>query len=345
MHTFTVDYSKDRPDPRTWVNRGYFAHSLPRLIPLCQLFGHKPVVDGYDSNYGTRDRARWVACDRCGVRPEPQGVLDADTWQLGQPYTGPFNPGQPMSPTVRKQLAARGHDAGIRQPGAWPARPEGAIGCQLVIGRSPTLGFGFKVGNAGSEHVLSAHIGLGPLGALYVHTECFGTFLQRRLNPTGFHSRVVDLSFHHGRVWWSLWARRNEHRAKDPRWMSGNANINPAHYLLGPRTNTVLDRTEKTPATVHLLDGTQHAVTVRMEKWQQCRPRGRRKTFWAVDWDCPTGIPIRNHAWKGYETYGGHFPAPDGLTDADGWAEEAARLVAESCMRSRDRYGYRAPAA
>lgn len=345
MHTFTVDYSTDRPDPRVLVNRGYFASSLPRLIPLCRLRGHKPVVDGYDSAYGNQERARWVACRRCGVRPEPQGYLDPDTWNIGQPYAGPFNPGQPTSETVRKQLAVRGLDEGIRQPGAWPPSPTGSLGAQVIIGRSQTYGAGFKVGTAGSEHVLAAHIGLGPLGALFLHTEQFGAAVQRRLNPTGYESRVVDVAFHNGRVWWNLWARRNERNASDPRWMNGSANIHPAHYLLGPRTNTVLEKTDKTPATVHMPDGTAYDVTVRLEKWQHGRQRGRKTTSWSLDWDCPAGIPVRNHSWKGDEALSGHLPFPDEAAGTPQWTEVACALIAESCARDRAHYNYRAPSA
>lgn len=343
MHAFTHDCRKDRPDPRVWVHRTFHALALPRLIPVCRTFGHKPVVDGYDAQYGTRERSRWVACGRCGVRPEPQGLLDPDQWDLGQRYTGPFHPGQPTSPEVRKQLAVRGHDAGIRHPGAWPARPEGGIGAELVIGRAHTIGAGLKVGNQGSEHTLAAHVCLGPLGALFLWTEDYGTWLQRRLNPVGYESRVIDLSFHHGRVWWQLWARRNEHRATDPWWMSVSLNINPAHYLLGARINQLVDSTEKAPTTVELPDGTSYPVTVRLEKWQSGRPRGRKKYRWTLDWESRPGIPIRNEAWKGDETYGGHWQVPADVVDDPQWLEAAARSIADKCMADRERYSYRTP--
>lgn len=345
MYVHTVDYDKDRPDPKVLLHRGYFANGLPRLMPLCRAFGHKPVVDGYDSKYGDRDRARWIACDRCGVRPDPQGFLDPDEWDVGQPCTGPFSPGQPMSPTVRKQLLRTGNDAGIRQPGAWPTRPEGAIGAELVIGRSRSIGIGFKVGNAGSEQPLAAHIGLGRLGALYVHTERHGRGIQRRLNPTGFESRETEIDFHHGRVWWNVWAPRDEHKASDPKWMRGNANINPAHYLLGPRKGEIIDRTDKEPTTVHMPDGTTYDVTVQLEKWQRGRPRGKKTIHWTLTWDCGPGIPVRNHDWKGDEYFGGNMPFPTATAGAHQWVQAAAALIAEHCAADRARYNYRAPAA
>ncbi|MEU6979674.1 hypothetical protein [Streptomyces sp. NPDC046371] len=340
MYRHTVDYSQDRPDRRVLLNRGFFLGDLPRLVPLCRARGHKPVVDGYDSQYGDRERSRWVICDRCGVRPEPQGHLDADLWNIGQPYTGPFNPSQPTSPTVRRQLVARGFfDEGIRLPGSWPNRPTGGLGAQLIIGRSRTVGAGVKVGNAGSEQTLAAHLGLGPLGALFLHTERHGTVLQRRLNPTGYDSRIVDAAFHHGKVWWSLWARRDEHRSTDPIWQRGSANINPAHYLLGERIAEVLEET-KADGTVYLPDGTSYPVTLRLEKWQRGRRRGRKFTNWSLVWDCPGGIPVRNHSWKGDNTLGGSLPIQSDAADSPQWAAVACALIAASCADDRARYGY-----
>lgn len=348
MHTHTVDYDKDRPDPKVLLNRGYFAHGLPRLMPLCRAFGHKPVVDGYDSKYGDKERVRWVACSRCGVRPEPQGFLDPDDWQIGHRYAGRFTATTPPAPstTLVKQLARKQMPIPRpKVPGPWPARPEGSLGAQLVIGRSRSVGVGFKVGNAGSEQPLAAHIGLGRLGALYVHTERHGRGIQRLLNPTGFESRETGVSFHNGRVWWNVWAPRDEHKASDPKWMRGNANINPAHYLLGPRKGEVIDRTDKEPATVHMPDGTTYDVTVQLEKWQRGRPRGKKTIHWTLCWDCGPGIPVRNHDWKGDEYFGGSFPFPAATAGTHQWVQAAAALIAEHCAADRARYNYRAPAA
>src|SRR3954469_3892605 len=103
MRTYSVDYSNDRPDPRCLINRGFWVHDVPRLIPLCRLFGHKPVVDG-TKGVGTSEPSRWVACDRCGLRTQPQGCLDPGQWNIGDPYTGPLHPQPELSYQVRKQL-------------------------------------------------------------------------------------------------------------------------------------------------------------------------------------------------------------------------------------------------
>lgn len=346
MHFFIIDRAKDRPDPRVLLHRSYYANSMPRLMLLCRLLGHKPVVDGYDSQYGPeeRRRAQWVCCDRCGVRPDPQGHLDPDTWRLGQPYTGPASTARRMSPTVVRQLARRGvTPTASTEPGPWPAQPEGGLGAELVIGRSPSLGFDIKVGNSGSENVLAGHIGLGPLGALYVHTERYGTWLQRRLNPVGYESREIGFDIHHGCLYWKVWARRDEHRASDPKWMSGSASVDPRDYFLGAARNHKVSETDKVPAVVHMPEGDTHQVTVHLEQWETRRPRGRATPYWRAQWDCTAGIPVRNHDWKGDETYSCSWQIKGVTPDNPRWPHVLAAAAAEQCSRDRARYGYRAP--
>ncbi|MFC9736131.1 hypothetical protein ACFWG5_34875 [Streptomyces hydrogenans] len=341
MYLHTVDRSKDRPDRRVLLHRSFYLNETPRLALRCRLRGHRPVVDGHDSQYGNRDRPRWVVCDRCGVRPDPQGHLDPDLWNVGQPYTGPFNPIQPMSPIVRKQLLARGFDEGIRLPGAWPEKSTGTLSAELVIGRSRAAGINLTIGSAGAEHPLSGRIGLGLLGALYLSTERHGAGIQRCLNPTGYQNRTLSFDVHNGRAWWRVWAREDESRSTDPKWMDGSVNINPAHYLLGARTSEIINETCAT-GTVRLPGDTTHDVQLRLEERRHGRPRGRKRTVWMLDWDCPAGIPIRNDSWKGDNVYGGAFRFPTENVEAEDWAEAACTLIAESCLQDRERYGYRA---
>lgn len=348
MHRFTVDYSKGRPRPRVLMNRGFFLNGLPRLILLCRLTGHRPVVDGYDSQYGD-DRARWVICDRCGIRPEPQGSLDPDTWNLGQPYTGEFNHAKPLSPMVRKQLDRQGlTPRGAGLPGSWPANPTSDIGSQVIIGRSSGLGVGVKVGSNSSEQCLAANLRLGPIGAVYVHTEDHGRVIQRRLNSSpdlSSESREIGLGFNRGRLSWTLWAPRNEWKPSDPKWMRGSIPIDPRHYILGPVTNERVHSTDKVPAIVHMPDGDSYDVTVRLEQWAIGRKRGRTQERWTVDWDCKDGIPIRNNSWKGDEALGGNFPI-DGITpDNPQWPQVVCAAIAQHCTEDRARYNYQPTSA
>jgi hypothetical protein len=287
-----------------------------------------------------------VACDRCGMRANPQGNLDPDQWDIGQPYTGPLTPTKPLVETVVKQLARRGiKPAQAGQPGPFPAQPVGTVGGEVHIGKSKwrTVGIDFKIGNCGSEQVLAASLRLGPLGSLYLHTEDHGRWLQRRLNPTGYQSRETGLSLYQGRLSWQVWARRDGHRATDPKWMSGSVSIDPRDYLLGPSRNRKVSETERMPVTVYMPEGDTHQVTVHLEQWETRRTRGRATTYWMAEWDCKAGIPIRNHDWKGDETFSCTWMIEGVTPDTPRWPYILAAKAAEQCTRDRARYGYRAP--
>jgi hypothetical protein len=249
---------------------------------------------------------------------------------------------------VAKQLARKGiKPAHSGQPGPLPARPVGTVGGEVHIGKSKwrTVGIDFKVGNCGSEQVLAASLRLGPIGSLYLHTEDHGRWIQRRLNPTGYQSRETGLSYYRGRLSWQLWARRDEHRASDPKWMNGSLPIDPRHYLYGPKKNRKVSETEKVPAVVRMPEGDTHDVLVHLEKWETRRTRGRAHTFWRAEWKSEAGIPVRNHDWKGDEYYSSSWVI-DGVTpDNPRWPHIVAAAAAEHCSRDRARYNYQAPAA
>lgn len=347
MHRFTVDYSKDRPDPRVLINRGLFAHGLPRLILLCRTLGHQPIVDGYNSQYGPEEqsRHRWVVCGRCGIRPEPQGDLDPDEWDLGQAYTGALSPAKPVPDTVAKQLARRG----IKPPrgplpGAWPANPTSAVGAQVILGRANFVSAGFKVGSCTSEQCLAANISLGPVGAIYVHTEDHGRFIQRLLNGNpnlSTESREIGVSFWHGRLEWKLWAKRDSSSRDDPWWMRGSVHVDPRHYLLGKHTCDVTKLSEKTTATVPMPDGTTYEIQLRLERWVFGRLRGKKTTRYDVQWDCRQGIPVRFDR----DIHGATVTVSEDGVENGQWVQEAVSAVAASCSRDRARYNYTAPEA
>lgn len=344
MHRFTVDYSKDRPDSRVLMNRGLFLHGLPRLILLCRIKGHRPVVDGYDSKYGPIEerRNRWVICGRCGIRPEPQGHLDPDHWQLGQAYTGEFSVRKPVSPIVAKQLARKGlTPADTGRPGGWPARPDSAVGAQVIIGRSGFLSAGLKVGSISSEQCLAANLSLGPLGAVYVHTEDHGRFIQRLLNggkDLSSQSREIGISIWSGRVEWKLWATRDSSSRDDPWWMRGSIHIDPRHYILGSRTCVTEKLTAKTPATLTLQDGLSYLVRLRLERWTYGRRRGKKTERYEVTWDCQVGIPIRFDS----SNYGSSVTVSGNGRENGQWVQEAAAAIAANIDATRTRNNYEA---
>jgi len=347
VHRFTVDYNKDRTSQRSLMDRGFFLHGLPRLILLCRLFGHRPTVDGYNSRYGREEdrRARWVICGRCGLRPEPQGMVDPDDWDLGQRYTGEFTRTRPPSPTVAKKLAERGLAVPqTRLPGPWPKNPTSAIGAQVIIGRANFISAQVKVGSRISEQCLAANLSLGPIGAIYVHTEEHGRFIQHLLNPgraLSTESRETGISFWRGRLEWKLWAPRDTHSKTDPWWMRGSIPIDPRHYLFGKVTNRKVSATEKMPATVRMPEGDSYDVAVRLEQWSIGRQRGRRRDHWTAEWEYKPGIPYRN----GDSYFSGNHPIHHVTADTPRWPDLVAQSVADHITRDRARYNYEHTAA
>lgn len=327
MRLYTIDYSKDRGE-RGLINRGFWVHDIPRIVLLCRLFGHRPVVDG-TKGVGTLEPRRWVACNRCGTRTDPQGRLDPAVSDIGDRYVGTHD-GQ------------KNPHYFLQNPGPWPASMTGTVGGQLVIGGriSSSVGIGIKVGNPGSEQVLAANLCLGPLGALYLHTENHGRWLQRRLNPTGYNSRVIEARINNGRLWWQLWARRDESRATDPRWMQGSFPIDPRRALLGKRTLLQEPHGEPIDGRVCMPDGTVHDVRLRLEKWTSGRQRGRKTERWVVEWSSKAGIPFRNDSWKGDEVFASSVDVSSTAVENGQWVQLACARIAADCARDRVRYNY-----
>lgn len=317
MRLHSIDYRHARGElQRSLVNRGWWLLGTPRLIPLCRLYGHRPVVDGVDYGRGGR-RSRWVSCDRCGIRL--QQPVDSDL-EIGQTYTDPIpEPSQPSDVS------------GVR----------GVIGGQLIIG--PCLsGFSVeaKVGNMGSEQTLAGHLRLSPLGAIYVHTERHGTWMQRRLNPQGYESRVVGLSVENGRLRWQLWAKRDESKSTDPWWMRGSIEVDPRTILFGPARYSYEDVGEPQVVTVRMPHGDDHQVTVQLQRQQHGRKRlpSRVRESWTTNWDTKPGIPTKPG------DRGRIFGSSETVTAAGAhngsWPAEAAAGIAARMTRDRSRNAF-----
>lgn len=341
MHAFSTNYAKrDGKKPGTYVNRGFWL-TVPRPLLWCRILGHKPVVDGTEG-YREQPGHRWMCCDRCGVRPDPQGSLDPADWNIGDRYTGPrldATPPPMSRAEIEDHARARRPIPAPPVPGPWPKRRAGAVGGQLIVGKSfPGWSIEFKLGNAGSEHTLEAHIRLHPFGALYLHTERFGTWLQRRLNPTGYQSRVTELALRDGGVAWQLWAKRDESSRTDPWWMHGLIKLDPRDKLLGRCHYAYLDVGDPVTVAVRLPHGDDHDVELKLQRCTDGRNR-RRFHSWNADWTCRGGIPTKAH---GRGTI--HGCAVDVSTQSvtDGtWQAEAAATIALWITKRRAQYGYK----
>lgn len=353
MHAHHVNYLKrDAADGRRYrgqlVNVGFFLHGVPRLMPLCRLLGHRPVVDGtgqWKTN-GDGERygnpSRWVVCDRCGLRGEPQGQLDADRWNIGDRYDGQYAPLLPRGRhvTVGVDRAADGRPT--YPPGRIPSSGDGALGGQLVIGRPHrTFGFDWKVGNPGSEHTLAASLHLWPLGSLYLHTEEFGRGIQRRLNNRGgYHSRVIGLELTDGRLSWKLWAKRDEWSRSDPWWQRGDLNLRVRDHLFGPRRYSYTDvpggtttRIVRMPESDYLVELTLRRQTLGRKRWPW-----KRRSF-TVRWETPgEGIPFRRRpSWKGAGICSSSVAVDERSVRAGTWPDSAATAIAAKLTANRTR--------
>lgn len=314
VYVHTVDY-RGQGDRDALINRGFWIHGLPRILIACRLLGHKPVVDGTEG-LGRSPGYRWVCCDRCGLRTSPQLELDPERWSVGDRY-----PGVPHA--------------------AW-AHARGTFGGQLLLGKRgfQSVAVSAKVGHAGSENTLAAHVALGPVGALYLHTEDIGTGLQRKLNPTGYHSRVTELGVADGLLYWRLWAKRGEWSSTTPRWRNGMLAVGVRDRLLGLVRYSYETRADAV-GTVRLPDGDNHTVTLTLRRQVRQRARGRGTASWVVEWSSKRGIPTD---LKG-STTAAAVDVSDTSVEKDRWVQEACAAIAADITRGRSTRGWAPPAA
>jgi hypothetical protein len=333
MRFHSVDYREreGRKGRRPLLDRGFWFY-LPRPLVACRIRGHKPVVDGTE---GFRDRPghRWVCCDRCGVRPEPQGTLNPERFGIGDRWTG-AHLGTAPSPGLRRLQEAGG------APGPFPHRSEGVFGGQFVIGRNHLCGFGIKVGNKGSEHTLAAHAGLPFLGALYLHTEDFGTWLQRRLVPEGYESRIIEVNIYGKRLSWRLWVLRDS--SSRGGWRAGSVRLDLRDIVRGEKRYSYTDEGDPVTVTVTMPEGDSYPVTMQLQRQALGRPEGRKKLAWTVDCDTREGIPYQpcKSGMSGWAV-----PVGEDAVEAGRWVQAAAAACVVEVTGLRTRYGWEPPVA
>lgn len=356
LHTFVVNYLKRDGGRRgrRLVHVGFFAHRVPRPVLLCRLFGHRPVVDGYDSPSlvdPAARRSRWVCCSRCGRRGNLQGKLDPDVFALGDRYLGPWDTPFPPEDSpeyhkawlAAKNVGVKDADRGYTRPGPIPAGDRGTLGGELVIGGGfGGLGFELKVGNRGSEHTLAARLSFGWLGTLYLHTaDGFGQGVQRWLNPDGYESRVIGVDLGLDEIEWKLWSKRDEWSKHDPWWQRGGLHLRPLDRLLGRKRYEY----EPVPGCVKVgrfvqMPEDQYLVELTLQRCVHGRRRGLKKRSWSVDWNAlgQKGIPT-----KGPERgriFGSGVEVPAASVKAGTWPAEAAVRIALRMTESRTSYGW-----
>ncbi|GIH26055.1 hypothetical protein Aph01nite_43650 [Acrocarpospora phusangensis] len=341
MYAWVTNHGKHGGAAKAWMHRSFYLHGLPRSVLWCRIFGHRPVVDGYGPVRPGLHAARWVCCDRCGVRPDPQGNLDESVWSLGQRYDGPFVEPSGQLDRATVERVAELICTGERKPGPWPKKPTGDVSAELVVGRTfRAFSVELKIGNAGSENKVAAHLQIWPFGALYLSFGSFGTWLQRRLNPVGYDSRGIELSAGEWRISWKLWAKRNEWSRDDPKWMQGSISLDLIEHIYGPKRYNYENVGEPQQITVRMPHGDDHEATVQLQRQTLGRRRGRKRYAWVVDWTAEGGIPTRPGEDRG-GVWSSAVEVPDAAVEDGGWPMVAAACIASALTADRVRRGYR----
>lgn len=371
-YVFVVDYKRrDESEGRNdghLVNIGWFVNGLPRLIWLCRVSGHRPVVDGtapMRTGSYVSQAYLWVRCARCGERGNPQGSLDPSRWRIGQRYTGGWEVPTGRAAREREEeleRLARGElprfaDRGLRLelpgPIGTPAGRKfgGSVGGQLVIGGGyPGFSCEFKVGNRFSEQTLAAHLRLGRLAALYLHTEKLGWWVTAWLNPWSETSKLTGIHAGDGRAGWRLWANRwhgHEPDISEPWWRHTDINIRVLDRLLGPKrySYTSVDlnngqpvtRVVRMPERDYLVKLTlQQCVLGRKRQWR------KRKQTWNVEWETlGPGIPFRTgNSWKGDDITASGVEVSNRSVRQGTWPAAAVAAIAVDMTRMRTNYGW-----
>lgn len=347
---------RDSPgeDRRRWwqlVNVGFFSYGWPRLILACRMLGHRPVVDGtraLSRAAGAGKGYRWVVCDRCGVRCDPQGSLDPDLYAIGERYRGPWGYGIPEQPKAQREYLEL--LKGCTPPGALPQfyppgpvdpRPDGKIGGTLVIGSQYPKAFGaqFEVGGRDSEHTLELTLMCGPLLLLSLHTEKYGIRLQRKLNPHAYGSRVTGFRIG-ARIEWKIWSGRDSGsrygRDREPWWRNGEIDLRLHNKVLGPFRYRYHHAGEPVFRIVRMPEG-DYLVKLQLERVIAGRDRWRKTRSWSVDWNAagkgiPTKGPLRGR------DYGSGVEVSGRAVAGGTWPAEAAAAIALASAKSRTRY-------
>lgn len=242
---------------------------------------------------------------------------------------------QPAATTGR----VRGVEANrVLPPGTWPTKPTWTFGGQLVLfRRDPRIGFGFKVGNGGSEQPLAADVHLPWLGSLYLHTERAGMGVVNRLNGVGYQSKVVSVDAHNGHLYWRLWMDRDGGwNSKANRWeraRNGSAQIDPRTLLLGPKRYDYTNHGQPVAETIRIPHGDDHPVRLQLQRVTFGRRRGRKRLSWAVDCTAPGGIST-TLGGRG-RIYGLAVRVTDAAVATNTWPIQAAVRIAERLTEDR----------
>ena len=170
------------------------------------------------------------------------------------------------------------------------------------------------------------HVGFGiEHRGLWPWIEHFGKTGDMGMTYDG---RELDVSVHHGALWWKLWVSSYGWTSTRPRWRDGN--FNPADYFLG--TEKYAERDLETVERVIVMPEGPYPAAVRMFESTWKRPRWpRSRSLVRAEVTPATPIPIPGK-WTAQD-------ATHALTCLAATPDEAAEKMHASVMRDRERRG------
>jgi hypothetical protein len=353
----------------------YFANIGVPVLPVCNLFGHRPQVTVMESKYS--DPWLLVDCRWCGrrARDEHELILKGNE-----------------TPERRKERLAVRVDYARRDPksfaaqydrrAAFPNDRKLALSLEVVDRRAEVAkkgllktfldhgGVKLHLGDRWSESPYHAHVDVGAFGA---YASAGGMFSRTASWLGRGHKRDLALSFHGGHVWWKVWydgeSGNDDHhrcdswrqptvwpwsrgRRKHRGWMclrNGNLELNPADALWGrPRpTRTVLVDDVTLPIALGQFPGDTYLIEGKLERWDWARehgPRWARKasSTWHFDWRGK--IPTDRGNWKGDDVLGSGVTLTEAeVAQPDAWPRLVVGRVTEQMLADRRRNRYVPP--
>ncbi|MGH9004559.1 MAG: hypothetical protein ACRDYV_15655 [Acidimicrobiia bacterium] len=327
MHTHVVDHRGDRPG--TVFSRTLYVHTGLPENPACWLLGHRPCMRRVtmpgipvdDQGKGCSEAEhRWVECRWC-----------ARMCSRAVPPSGAVNESGVLASVDRREGWATGRFDAHVQVHLQSPRPE--------------LSVRLHAGTRGSETPWDVHMTVLGSG-VYLGLGGIGPRVAEWLSRGGATDggRDLSLAVHGGRAWWRIWTSPHSWtRGRFASWREASLSVNPLDYLLGgPARYSYEDISPPTSVQLLTAEGTEHEVTLTLQRQTLARRRGPRRMSWVAHWESPgEGIPVRNHAWKGDGILSSALDLPDATHPEGPWVQAALDELREQITRTRRHYDWR----
>jgi len=296
--------------------------------PMCYLFGHRPTVHRLNFNRPHADGAteyRWVECKRClrrsnrQVPPSPRPVN----------YEG-------IAADVERRSGWSGHTLELHAE-LYARKPN-----RGMLGNRPSVRV--HVGGRGSETPYDWHVDLGVIAG-YFGIGGTGHRLAERI--TQGKSRDLSCHVHDWTLFWKLWAdedhtcdKRRAGKYQPWRCRDGNISVNLRDWVYGGPARYAYENIGDPRDGLLVMPDGEYVAAFQLQRQTLARPRGPRTVSYVAEWKSESGIPVRNHEWKGDCIYGSAVTIPEGLDD---WLPAAVDGLRAKVERDRAHYEWRAP--